>query len=85
MLAGVTDCGRSWKWGYRGRLAQGFKPRRGSRAGAFWDHMTLAKVAIVQLLGSRRDFAWKKRGERILPGEPREGATWFWINWRSQW
>ena len=27
MLAGVTDCRRSWKWGCRGRLALGFKPR----------------------------------------------------------
>ena len=30
MLAGVTDCRRSWKWGCRGRLALGFKPRCGS-------------------------------------------------------
>ena len=30
MLAGVTDCGRSRKWGYRGRLALGFKPRHSS-------------------------------------------------------
>ena len=27
MLAGVTDCGRSEKWGCRGRLVLGFKPR----------------------------------------------------------
>ena len=31
MLAGVTDCRRSQKWGCRGRRALGFKPRRGSR------------------------------------------------------
>ena len=30
MLAGVTDCGRSRKWGCRGRLALGFKPRHSS-------------------------------------------------------
>ena len=30
MLAGVTDCRKSWKWGGRGRLALGFKPRHGS-------------------------------------------------------
>ena len=30
MLAGVTDCRRSRKWGCRGRLALGFKPRHGS-------------------------------------------------------
>ena len=31
MLAGVTDCKSSWKWGGRGRLALGFKPRCGSQ------------------------------------------------------
>ena len=30
MLAGVTDCRRSWKWGCRGRLELGFNPRLGS-------------------------------------------------------
>ena len=30
MLAGVTDCRRSQKWGCRGRLVLGFKPRQGS-------------------------------------------------------
>ena len=30
MLAGVTDCRRSQKWGCRGRLALGFKPRLSS-------------------------------------------------------
>ena len=33
MLAGVTDCRRSWKWGCRGRLVLGFKPRRGNHVG----------------------------------------------------
>ena len=32
--ADVADCGRSWKWGYRGRSAPGFKPRRSSHSGA---------------------------------------------------
>ena len=32
MLAGVTDCRRSWKWGCRGRWALGFKPRHGSHS-----------------------------------------------------
>ena len=32
MLASVTDCRRSWKWGCRGRLALGFKPRLSSPA-----------------------------------------------------
>ena len=30
MLAGVTDCRRSRKWGCKGRWALGFKPRPGS-------------------------------------------------------
>ena len=30
MLAGVTDCRWSWKWGCRRRLALAFKPRCGS-------------------------------------------------------
>ena len=33
MLAGVTDFRRSQKWGCRGRLALGFKPRHGSHTG----------------------------------------------------
>ena len=27
--AGVTQCGRNWKWGYGGRSTQGFKLRHG--------------------------------------------------------
>ena len=30
MLVSVADCGRSQKWGCRGRLALGFKSRHGS-------------------------------------------------------
>ena len=30
MLAGVTDCRRSQKWGCKGRWALGFEPRPGS-------------------------------------------------------
>ena len=37
MLAGVTDCRRSQKWGYRGRLVLGFKPRHGSHT---WERPT---------------------------------------------
>ena len=37
MLAAVANCGKSWKWCIRERLALGFKPRRGSHAGSFWD------------------------------------------------
>ena len=31
-----------------------------------WDHVALLPCG----LGSRRDFAWKKRGERIFAGGP---------------
>ena len=63
--------------GLQRRLALGFKPRHSSQAGVFWDHVASAKVGTVQLwgapflprgLGCRRDFAWKKRGERTLAG-----------------
>ena len=46
--------------------------------------MALGYSLLPHGLGSRRDFAWKKRGERTLAGGPWEGATWFWINWRLQ-
>ena len=68
MLAGVTDRGRSRKWGYRGRLAQGFKPRHSSYTGE--DHAALGCSLLPSGLGSRRDFAGKKRGERTLAGGP---------------
>ena len=95
MLAGVTDCRRSQKWGYRGRRALGFKPRHGSRikrgphnsegeergpcgfggeergSCSFGevnreDHVVLGCSFLPRGLGSRRDFAGKKRGERLL-------------------
>ena len=43
MLAAVANCGRSQKWCGRGRLALGFKPRRGSHAVSFWDHVAWAE------------------------------------------
>ena len=41
MLAGVTDCGRSRKWGCRGRLAWDLKPGVAAIAGE--DHRALAE------------------------------------------
>ena len=108
MLAGVTDCGRSQKWGCKGRWALGFKPRRGSHRGreprgsevkgrgsrgsgvnrkdhavlrgkeedhmvlkeSKEDHVVLECFFLPLGLGSRRDFARKKRGERALAGGP---------------
>ena len=68
MLAGVTDCGRGWKWGCRGRLVLGFKPRLSSHGRG--DHAALGCSLLPHSLGSRRDLAGKKRGERTLAGEP---------------
>ena len=39
------------------------------------DHVALRCSLLPRALGNRRDFAWKKRGERTLAGGPREGAT----------
>ena len=88
MLAGVTDCRRSQKWGCKGRWALGFKPKHGSHRergphgseGKEEDHEVLKESredhAVLECfflphgLGSRRDFAKKKRGERTLAGGP---------------
>ena len=69
MLAGVTDCGRSRRWGFRGRLALGFNPRCSSHA-EWWGPPALGCSLFPRGLGSRRDLAGKKRGERTLAGEP---------------
>ena len=42
------------------------------------DHVVLECFFLPRSLGSRRDFAGKKRGERTLAGEPWEGAAWLW-------
>ena len=86
MLVGVTDCGKGQKWCCRGRLARGFKPRHGSHTrswdhSALAERRTLqlgqesgprglGSLLLPRGLGSRRDFAWNKRGERTLAGGP---------------
>ena len=70
MLAGVTDCRRSWKWSCRGRLVLGFKPRPSSHVGLLGTMQLQGAPFLPHGLGSRRDFAWKKRGERTLAGSP---------------
>ena len=64
MLAGIADCGMSWKWGCRGGLALGFKIQVGSHPGG--DHMALGRESQVPPLG---DHAALEKG--------RKGATWF--------
>ena len=76
MLASVAKCGKSWKWGCRGRLALGFKPRCGScdkknhMALAGNHHAALAEENHVALglplsrgLGRRK--AWCSRDAEI--------------------
>ena len=63
MLAGVTDCRRSWKWGCRGRLVLGFKTRcqqpnpgedhavlRGKGERTTWLWLSRDPVAVIQLM-----------------------------------
>ena len=52
ILAGVADCGRSWKWGCRRKLALGFKPRHGSHTQerTTWLWQTGDPMAATQLM-----------------------------------
>ena len=56
MLAGVTDYRRSWKWGCRGRLALGFKPRHGShtreRTTLLWQSGDPVAATQLMVLGT---------------------------------
>ena len=52
--------------------------------GESWDLAALGCSLLPHGLGSRRDLAGKKRGERTLAGGPSESSTWSRINWRSQ-
>ena len=51
MLAGVANCGRSRKWGRRGRLVLGFKPRCGSHDK---HHHAALGLPLPLSLGSRK-------------------------------
>ena len=55
MLAAVANCGRSQKWGCRGRLALGFKPRLGSHAVSFGDPTSFSNHA-----------AWAEKNHGLL-------------------
>ena len=84
MLADVAKCGRSRKWGCRGRLVLGFKPRRGSHAK--WGPHGFGVFPFATWLRKQERCCGKERGERTLAGGPGEGITWVWIeNWRSRW
>ena len=50
MLAGVTDCRRSLKWGCRGRLVLGFKLR--------WDRHTWERTTWSWRRGERTTQFW---------------------------
>ena len=75
--------GLQWQIGGDLNLGAAAIPERGPwGSGRGWDNAALECSLLLHGLGSRRDFAWKKRSERILAGGPRECATWLWINWR---
>ena len=40
-----------------------------------WDHVALGYSLLPCDLGSRKDFTWKKKGEKTLAGEPWEGPS----------
>ena len=50
------------------------QPYQGGPGGGFgrigWDYTASGCSLLPRGLGSRRDFAWKKRGERTLAGGP---------------
>ena len=66
MLVGVANCGRSWKWGCRGKLALGFKPRHGSHVKKppcgfgkkRGDHMALARKGESCSFGKKGRTTW---------------------------
>ena len=60
MLAGVTECGRSQKWGCRGR----FKPRHGGHTRE--DHVALGCSLLPRGLGSRRDITGREGVKGLL-------------------
>ena len=68
MLAGVIDCGRSWKWGCRGRLVLGFKPRSGSHA--WLGHHGFGLLPFAMWLREQERPCWEERGEKTLADGP---------------
>ena len=62
VLAGVADCEKSWKWGCRGRLAPGFKPRHSSHAG--WNQEALGAPFATWL----RKQEWPCKGRKGVKG-----------------
>ena len=60
MLAGVTDCGRSQKWGCRGRLALGFQLRRGSHAK--WGPCGFGALPFATWLREQERPSWEEKG-----------------------
>ena len=68
MLAGKSDYGRSQKWGCRGKLALGFKPRSSSHRE---DHAVLGEKRRER---GPRGFGREEKGERttqlLQSGDP---------------
>ncbi|KAF6104247.1 hypothetical protein HJG60_011247 [Phyllostomus discolor] len=78
VLSSVANCGRSQKWGCRGLLAWGFKPRCGSH----WreNHVVLAECGLQQPLCREDHLAVAlQRGPQPMQ---RERTTWSLAEWR---
>ena len=54
--------------GLQRKTGKGIKPRCGSHASG--DHVALGCSLLPHGLGSKKDFAWRKIGERTLAGGP---------------
>ena len=63
---GVTECGRSRKWGCRGRLTLGFKPRLDSHTRG-WDYAALAEEAGETLPGRKGEKGLLLVGHEKVP------------------
>ena len=72
MLADVAACGRSRKWGCRGRLAQGLKPRSGSHE-KVWNPVALGFPLPGSLGTQKKDVAAMQSSPLVM--RKHEGET----------
>ena len=69
MLAGVTDCGRSWNGAAEEDWCWDLNPGVAATVDG-WDHVALGCSLLPHGLGSSRDLTGKEKGERTLAGGP---------------
>ena len=82
LLAGVADCGRRGKWGYRGRMVRGFKPMRSSHTverehHAAWGEKRENHLALAE---------WGPCGGNTAggAGSPNHGLLLFFLRYGTQ-